>query len=98
MFVYIDESGNTGTQILDHTQPHFWYLALMARFDFHEQFGREFTKIALRQGYDYIHASASSAMDNDYFCSNIFRLLQNVEFGFALVLIEKKAHAATFVL
>jgi|GEM_PF-4431116 len=95
MFAYIDESGNTGTRILDHQQPHFWYLAIMTRFDFHELYEREFTNIALRQGYEYIHTSASSPSDNDYFCTNIFRLLQNVEFGFALVLIEKRAHAAT---
>lgn len=95
MFVYIDESGNTGTHILDHRQPHFWYLAIMTRFDFHERYGRQFVNLALRQGYDYIHASASRSMDNDFFCTNVLQLIQNEELSFALVLIDKRAHAAT---
>ncbi len=95
MFAYIDESGNTGTKILDNKQPHFWYLVLMKRFNFNERYNLEFTKIAMRQGCDYIHASASSPADNDYFCANVLRLLKNEEFGFGVVLVEKRAHAAT---
>ena len=57
MFAYIDESGNTGLNLFDPGQPHFFHVAMSSPVDFDTVFQERVARIAHHSGADYLHAS-----------------------------------------
>jgi hypothetical protein len=55
---YIDESGNTGGNLFDPTQPHFYSGALIANFDFDAKHPLVMQNIARACGQEDFHANA----------------------------------------
>ena len=57
MFVFVDETGNTGANLFDNEQPVFTYGALMTRDDFDLTYNEKLSKIAGEIGQTSFHAS-----------------------------------------
>jgi hypothetical protein len=57
MYAYIDETGNTGPNLFDKSQPVFMSGALITRGDFDVLFTRRISALAKQLGCDEIHAS-----------------------------------------
>jgi len=56
MYVYIDETGNTGRNMFDENQPFFANLAIMYKYNFDKAFENKFIRLALRLSLDDLHA------------------------------------------
>jgi hypothetical protein len=57
IFVYVDESGNTGKNIFDPAQPDFFTAALVSKGDFDAVWGERITAIAQKFGAEALHAN-----------------------------------------
>ena len=57
IFVYVDESGNTGKNIFDQAQPDFFSAALVYRGDFDAMYAERITEVANSVGATAIHAN-----------------------------------------
>ena len=57
MYAYIDESGNTGSNLFDPEQPYFLTVAMSSPTDFDDVFRHRVGRIAHRAGVDHLHAN-----------------------------------------
>lgn len=97
MFAYVDETGNTGSHLLDEEQPLFITGALLTRGDFDERFAMELAKIAQATGADQIHAAKLGVGRLEQIAPDILKLLRKAGPAFALARVEKRYVSASKV-
>ena len=79
MFVYIDESGNTGVNLFDPSQPVFYAGALMTTVDFDAECGPAVRELCAQVGLANLHAADIGADGIERVGRGLRRLL--VDFG-----------------
>ncbi|HEV7928273.1 MAG TPA: DUF3800 domain-containing protein [Verrucomicrobiae bacterium] len=57
MFAFIDESGNTGPNLFDRSQPFFYSVAAIARADLDVVYAKDFARLAAEHGQPSLHAN-----------------------------------------
>ena len=90
MYAYVDETGNTGTQLLDEAQPLFVTAALLTRSDFDQRFAGEIQGIARSLGADQIHANQLGLARLEPVAADLLKVIRKAGPRFALARAEKR--------
>ena len=94
MFIYIDETGNTGKNMFDEDQRYFGTMAVMCKDDFDARFSKQFQDISLDLNLDSIHVrKLKKARDMDRLCKSALSLIEGQDIRFTYTWVEKELHA-----
>lgn len=87
MYAYIDESGNTGTNLFDSSQPMFLSLAMSSQVDFDLVFRDRLARIVTSTGLEKLHASELGVAGLESIARDLIELVEfsQVRFYFAYV-------------
>ena len=95
IFVYVDESGNTGKNIFDQAQPDFLTAALVYRGDFDAMYTERVREIANSVGAKAIHANEFGIAGLEKIADQIYSILHKSDAHFFLSRVEKRYLLAT---
>lgn len=95
MYVFIDESGNTGAQLFDEAQPIFTTVALITRTDFDAVHCKAIAKLAAGLGEAQLHASKLGVARIEEIARPLHRILQRADPRFFVSRVEKRYILAT---
>lgn len=87
MWIYIDETGNTGTNVFDPNQPVFLLGYVASRTNIDLLSARQIQRIARYVGQPYLHATEIPPDQVDGVCTEVATLVEerDVRFGFSRV-------------
>lgn len=97
MFAFVDETGNTGSNIFDAAQPDFFTGALVTKSNFDMVHARTLQKICQRHGIEALHASVLGFGPIESAASDILSLLKKADARFFVSRVEKRYLVATKV-
>ena len=95
IFAYVDESGNTGKNIFDPSQPDYYAGALVTKGDFDVRYTDRIAKIAAKVGATSIHANELGLVKLETIASDLYDLLSKAGAHFFVSRVEKKYLLAT---
>ncbi len=95
MFAFVDETGNTGSNLFDEAQPDFFAGALVTKVNFDILCGKSIQAICRRNGIDTLHASVIGFGAIEQAAPEIFVLLKKVDARFLISRVEKRYLLAT---
>ena len=95
MYAYIDESGNTGMNLLDADQPYFFSMAMSSKVDFDGVFRDRVDRIARSANVPYLHASELGVAGVEAIASSLIDLIQFSQVRFYSVFVVKRDVVAT---
>lgn len=95
MYVYVDETGNTGENLFDEAQPYFVTAALMTRTNFDVLQRSAVRRIAESVGYDQLHAGQLGIGRLNNVAPKLHAILKSCDARFYLSRVEKRYIAAT---
>lgn len=90
MYVYIDESGNSGVNISDSAQPFFYALSLQSKIDFEKRIKCQMAKIRNDIQCSELHGNEIGIAKIDSIADSLLSICKKYEFSFHLSIIEKK--------
>lgn len=90
MYVFVDESGNTGQNLFDEAQPIFTTLALMTRSDFDKLSGKKVLNLAARLGVAELHAAELGTDRIEDIAPELQVILKEAGGRFAISRLEKR--------
>ncbi|MFZ4538471.1 DUF3800 domain-containing protein [Propionivibrio sp.] len=97
MFVYVDETGNTGDNIFDGNQPFFVTAALITKTNFDMLQRLEVQRIASSLGVEELHAAELGIGRLSQVAREILAVLKSCDARFSVSRVEKMYLAATKV-
>jgi hypothetical protein len=97
MYVYVDESGNTGYRIFDPDQPVFVTAALMTKTNFDLTQAAAVAGVARKAGVPALHASALGANGVEAIADDLSRIIKRADARFFVSRLEKRYLAAAKV-
>ncbi|MDA9416420.1 hypothetical protein XH81_16410 [Bradyrhizobium sp. CCBAU 25360] len=95
VYVYVDESGNTGKNIFDEAQPDFFTAALVSKGDFDLRWGGQVSAIAKKLGVDALHANELGLSRLESIADDLHSLLNTADVHFFVSRVEKRYLLAT---
>lgn len=90
LYAYVDETGNTGHNLFDETQPHFYTAALITKGDFDAVFADRTRSLARELGIDSLHGKELGLAKIETIASAFLRLLHAAKATFFVSRVEKK--------
>lgn len=90
MEVYIDESGNTGTQIFDTSQPFFYALAISHNTNFEKKSSKIMNEIRKRLRCKELHGNDLGLSKIEKVSGELIRIAKDTGLRFNIAFIEKK--------
>ena len=97
MYAFVDETGNTGSNIFDEAQPDFFTGALVTKANFDVLHEKTIRAICRRNGFDSLHSSALGFGPIEQAAPDILRLLKKGDARFFISRVEKRYLLATKV-
>lgn len=97
MFVYVDESGNTGYRIFDPDQPVFVTAAMMTKTNFDLVMGTAIASIAKKAKVPALHASELGVLGVEAIASDLLKVIKRADARFFISRLEKRYLAAAKV-
>ena len=94
MYAYIDESGNTGSNLFDPAQPYFLTVAMSSAMDFDDVFRSRVERMANRIGTDHLHASAIGVDGVEAVAAGLIELVEFSQTRFYFAAVNKRDVAA----
>ena len=94
MYAYIDESGNTGSNLFDPGQPYFLTVAMSSAMDFDDVFRSRVECMANRIGMDHLHASEIGADGVESIAAGLIELVEFSQAWFYFAAVNKPDVAA----
>ena len=94
MYAYIDESGNTGSNLFDPVQPYFLTVAMSSAMDFDDVFRSRVERMANRIGTDHLHASAIGVDGVEAVAAGLIELVEFSQTRFYFAAVNKRDVAA----
>ncbi len=95
MFAFVDETGNTGSNIFDEAQPDFFTGALITKSNFDLLHTRTLHEIYRRHGFESLHASVLGFGPIEKVAPEILSLLKKNDARFFVSRVEKRYLVAT---
>jgi len=95
LFAYIDESGNTGHNLLDEAQPDFFSAALITKGDFDVRWGEKVSALAAEVGSEALHANVLGIAKIEEIAEDFLNLLISSQASFFVARVEKRYLLAT---
>ena len=97
LYAFVDETGNTGSNLFDEAQPDFFTGALITKTNFDVLYERKIRAICHRNGFDALHASELGFGPIEQAAPEILHLLKKVDARFFISRVEKRYLLATKV-
>ena len=94
MWAYIDESGNTGANLFDPSQPYFTNIAVSSPVDFDSIYGDRVSKIAGSVRQQYLHATELGVEKVESVAPDILDLVRSAGLRFYFTFVNKRDVAA----
>ncbi len=98
MYVYVDETGNTGNHIFDKDQPIFVTAAMMTKTNFDVVYAKDIAAIARKVGAEVLHANELGVGRIEIVAPDLLRIVKRAEAKFFLSRVEKLYLAAAKVM
>lgn len=95
LFAYADESGNTGKNIFDVSQPDFFTAALVSKGDFDRQWGSRVMAVAESVGAKAIHANELGLGRLNGVADELLNIVVDADAHFFVSRVEKRYLLAT---
>jgi hypothetical protein len=95
MFAFVDETGNTGRNLLDETQPDFFTAALITRTNFDLVYPDAVRRIAKSLGAEALHAKDIGLARMESIAPGLRRLFKKADARFFVSRVEKRYLLAT---
>jgi hypothetical protein len=95
MFAFIDETGNTGQNLFDESQPTFITAALITRSDFDQVYGQATKALAWQLGAEQLHARQLGTDRLEQVAAGLLSILKKADARFFLSRVEKRYLATT---
>ena len=89
LHAYIDESGNTGANLFDPKQPHFFTVAMSSPTDFDVEFREDVERIARDLGVRYLHANEIGLKRVEKIAMDVVDVIERSQVRFHHVLVSK---------
>ena len=90
IYAYVDETGNTGHNIFDESQPDFLTGALITRGDIDLTCATRVKDIAVQVGFDGLHAQKMGMARVEAISPEVLELMKAMNAHFFLSRVEKK--------
>jgi hypothetical protein len=97
MFAYVDETGNTGRNLLDEAQPDFFTAALITRSNFDLVYPDAVRRIAKSLGVETLHGKELRLDKVEKIAPDLRRLFKKADARFVISRVEKRYLLATKV-
>lgn len=94
MYAFIDESGNTGFNLFDPAQPHFFNAAMSSPTNFDDVFRMRVEQIARSTGTAHLHASEMGVDGVEAVASRLIDLVEFSQVRFYFAAVDKQAVVA----
>jgi hypothetical protein len=94
-YVYADESGNTGKNIFDTSQPDYYTAALISKGNFDTRYDRQIREIAAKVGAPSVHANELGLGRIEVIAGDLVTVLEGSGAIFFVSRVEKKYLLAT---
>ena len=95
LFAFVDETGNTGSNIFDEAQPDFFTGALITKSNFDVLQKNTLRTICRKHGIGSLHASALGFGPIELIAPDLLKLLKKVDARFFVSRVEKRYLVAT---
>lgn len=95
MFAFVDETGNTGSNIFDAAQPDFFTGALIAKSNFDVLHKKSLSALCRKHGVGPLHASVLGFGPIEKIAPDLLNLLKKVDARFFVSRVEKRYLVAT---
>ena len=95
MYVYIDESGNSGLNMFDSDQKFFYLIAVVSKVNIQNIFSRHFDTICSKYNIKELHGNELGLTKMSNVCFELKRILKKINPKLALIYINKEAYVAT---
>lgn len=95
LYVYVDESGNSGRNLFDEHQPDFYTGAIISKGDFDELWSSKVKKIANSIGHENLHANEIGPKDIEVIAPDLLNLFNSSRLSFFVSRVEKRYLLAT---
>ena len=95
MFSYIDETGNTGTNLFDPNQPYFMTAALITKSNFDLLYKKIIKKLAEKVNTDVIHSNVLGLANIDVIASDLLKIVKKSDARFFIGRVVKRDLAIT---
>jgi hypothetical protein len=97
VFLYIDETGQTGANFLDAQQPHFICAALVTKEHFDELYAQPWRAFLQRHGLAELHGNVAGPRAIEALAQDLVGLLTQADARFCVSRVEKRFALATNV-
>ncbi|MGP9819903.1 DUF3800 domain-containing protein [Salinarimonas sp. NSM] len=97
IYAYVDETGNTGHNLFDKTQPDFFTGALITRGDFDASHGMRTREIARHLGHESLHGKELGFWRIEDVSKDLYQIFQSSRAHFFVSRVEKRYLLATKV-
>lgn len=95
LFAFVDETGNTGSNIFDEAQPDFFTGALITKSDFDVLHKKTLRAICRKHGIEALHASVLGFGPIERVAPDLLTLMKKVDARFFVSRVEKRYLVAT---
>lgn len=95
MFAFVDESGNTGSNLFDEAQPDFFTGAFITKADFDAHHSETLRSLCRKHDIEALHASVLGFGPIERIAPDLLKLLQTVNARFVVSRVEKRYLLAT---
>lgn len=95
MYAFVDETGNTGANIFDESQPNFYTGALITKSNFDVVWGSALRSLCRDCGIEAIHASVLGLGPIEMIAPGILPILKKADARFFMSRVEKRYLLAT---
>jgi len=95
MFAFVDETGNTGANLLDENQPDFFTAALITKTDFDLTYDGNVSRIAKRVGGSPLHAKDRGFKKIETIARDLRQVFKKADARFFISRVEKRYLLAT---
>lgn len=89
MYIYIDESGNSGININDVSQPYFYTLSLISESDFENKIKCQMANIRKNLNCNELHGNELGISKIDSIAETLLSIIKKYSISFNLSIIEK---------
>lgn len=89
MYIYIDESGNSGVNINDASQPYFYTLSLISESDFENKIKCQMAHIRKNLNCNELHGNELGISRIDSIAETLLSIIKKYNISFNLSIIEK---------
>ena len=95
MFAFVDETGNTGANLLDEEQPDIFTAALITKSDFDLVYGAKVRRLAKRAGGTSLHAKDLGFKRIQPIARELCQIFKKADARFFVSRVEKRYLLAT---